>query len=74
MEIRSLESDKRLNKGEKRVFLVHTSSRTPLVWSSCSGTFLSSKMSISLHDVEAKVIQLFIAQLMIFIFDVLGQV
>ena len=35
---------------------------------------LASKMSISLHDVEAKVVQRVIAQQIIFIFDVLGQV
>ena len=74
MKISNLESDKLLNRGEKCVFIVHTYPRTQQAWSSCSGNFLSTKMSCSLHDVEAKVIQRSIAQLMILIFDVLGQV
>ena len=74
MKIRNLELDKRQNRGEKCVFLVHTSSRTQLAWSSCSGNFLSTKMSISLNDVEAKVVQGVIAQRMMCILEAFRQV
>ena len=54
MEIRNLESDKRLNKWEKCVFVVYTSSRTRLAWSSCSDI---RKIVIILVAIDTRVIE-----------------